>query len=154
MNNKTVLNKDICCPDYVCTGSGCKRPCKRHDSIFTGSVPGFVFTHSWHPFRSYQCLENKMNHVFPYRQDLNWKRMSPFALNAVGYIVSINRTGFGPLCSGLGIRRRGVHQLNSNTPHHSVVSLTSTIPPNLLRAVRVIELQPYTQSLRRTGEGT
>ena len=31
MNNKTVLNKDICCSDYVRTGSGCKRSCKRHN---------------------------------------------------------------------------------------------------------------------------
>ena len=31
MNNKTVLNKDICCSDYVCTGSGCKQSCKRHN---------------------------------------------------------------------------------------------------------------------------
>ena len=31
MNNKTVFNKDICCSDYVCTSSGCKQSCKRHD---------------------------------------------------------------------------------------------------------------------------
>ena len=30
MNNKTILNKDICCSNYVCTGSGCKWSCKRH----------------------------------------------------------------------------------------------------------------------------
>ena len=31
MNNKTVLNKDICYSNYVCTCSGCKQSCKRHD---------------------------------------------------------------------------------------------------------------------------
>ena len=31
MNNKSVLNKDNYCSDYVCTGSGCKWSCKRHD---------------------------------------------------------------------------------------------------------------------------
>ena len=31
MNNKTILNKDICYSNYVCTGSGCKQSCKRHN---------------------------------------------------------------------------------------------------------------------------
>ena len=35
INNKSVLNKDICCSNYVCTGSGCKQSCKRHDIIFS-----------------------------------------------------------------------------------------------------------------------
>ena len=25
------MNKDNCCSDYVCTCSGCKQACKRHD---------------------------------------------------------------------------------------------------------------------------
>ena len=25
------MNKDNCCFNYVCTGSGCKQACKRHD---------------------------------------------------------------------------------------------------------------------------
>ena len=29
--NKTIMNKDNCCSSDVCTCSGCKRACKRHD---------------------------------------------------------------------------------------------------------------------------
>ena len=43
MNNKTVLKKDICCSDYVCSGSGYKRSCKRHDSKTSDNARVFSY---------------------------------------------------------------------------------------------------------------